>query len=135
MISDLQNIYNIIYQLALDIKKITNSSHSEDIFLESKQVCGRKTFSSLWRHIVKPALMFCLYPLFQSSWNMSVLSDMTFKIWADLAKNHHKIGFCNRKLMRTDIFFTRTTKPICNFVNPVILFLNLLILAYFFFNI
>jgi hypothetical protein len=27
--------------------------------------------------------------------------------------------FCSRKLMRTDIFFTRTTKPICNFVNPV----------------
>jgi hypothetical protein len=26
--------------------------------------------------------------------------------------------FCNRKLMRTDIFFTRTTKSICNFVNP-----------------
>ena len=24
--------------------------------------------------------------------------------------------FCNRKLMRTDIFFTRTTKPTCNFV-------------------
>jgi hypothetical protein len=24
-----------------------------------------------------------------------------------------------RKLMRTDIFFTRTTKPICNFANSV----------------
>jgi hypothetical protein len=26
-----------------------------------------------------------------------------------------RLVFCNRKLMRTDIFFTRTTKPICNF--------------------
>ena len=31
--------------------------------------------------------------------------------------------FCNRKLMRTDIFFTRTTKPICNFVNPVLVYI------------
>ena len=30
-----------------------------------------------------------------------------------------RLVFYNRKLMRTDIFFTRTTKPICNFVNPV----------------
>ena len=26
--------------------------------------------------------------------------------------------FCDRKLMRPDTFFTRTTKPICNFVKP-----------------
>jgi hypothetical protein len=31
-----------------------------------------------------------------------------------------RLVFCNRKLMRTDIFFPRTTKPICNFVNSVI---------------
>ena len=31
-----------------------------------------------------------------------------------------RLVFCNKKLMRTDIFFTRTTKPICNFVNPAI---------------
>ena len=29
-----------------------------------------------------------------------------------------RLVFCNKKLMRTDIFLTRTTKPICNFVNP-----------------
>jgi hypothetical protein len=29
-----------------------------------------------------------------------------------------RLVFCNRKLMRTDIFCTRTTKPICNFMNP-----------------
>jgi len=29
---------------------------------------------------------------------MSVLSDMTFKIWADLAKNHHKIEFLQSKI-------------------------------------
>ena len=28
----------------------------------------------------------------QSSWNVSVLSDMTSKIWADFAKYWHKIG-------------------------------------------
>ena len=32
--------------------------------------------------------------------------------------------FCNRKLMRTDIFFTWTTKPICHFVNTEIKILN-----------
>jgi hypothetical protein len=29
--------------------------------------------------------------------------------------------FCNRKLMRTDNFLTRSIKPICNFANPAIL--------------
>jgi hypothetical protein len=28
-----------------------------------------------------------------------------------------RLVFCNRKLMKTDILFTRTTKPICNFAN------------------
>jgi hypothetical protein len=50
----------------------------------------------------------------QSSQNSSVLSDMT-KI---LLRPDIKSVFCNRKLMKTDIFFTRTTKHICNFVNP-----------------
>jgi hypothetical protein len=35
-----------------------------------------------------------------------------------LIRTDTRLVFCNRKLMRTDIFFTRTTKPICNFVNP-----------------
>ena len=30
-----------------------------------------------------------------------------------------RLVFCNRKLMRTDIILTRTTKPICNFTNSV----------------
>jgi len=29
-----------------------------------------------------------------------------------------RLVFCNRKLIRTDIFFTRTIKPISNFINP-----------------
>ena len=39
-----------------------------------------------------------------------------------LLRTDTRLVFCNRKLMRTDIFFTRTTKPICNFANsaPVI---------------
>jgi hypothetical protein len=37
-----------------------------------------------------------------------------------LLRNDTRLVFCNGKLMRTDIFFTRTTKPICNFVNPVV---------------
>jgi hypothetical protein len=37
-----------------------------------------------------------------------------------LARTYTRLVFCNKKLMRTDIFFTRTTKPICNFVNPAI---------------
>jgi hypothetical protein len=36
---------------------------------------------------------------------LSVLSDMTSKIWANVDKDRHKIGICNRKLMRTDICF------------------------------
>ena len=56
----------------------------------------------------------------QNSRNLSVLSDMTSKIWADFAKDDTRLVFCNGKLMRTDIFFTRTTKPICNFMNPVV---------------
>ena len=32
-----------------------------------------------------------------------------------------RLVFCNRKLMRTDIFFTRATKPICNFANSGLL--------------
>ena len=34
-----------------------------------------------------------------------------------LLRTDTRLVFCNRKLMRTDIFFTRTTKPICNFAN------------------
>ena len=37
-----------------------------------------------------------------------------------LLRNDTRLVFCNGKLMRTDIFFTRTTKPICNFMNPVV---------------
>ena len=33
-----------------------------------------------------------LNKLSQSSWNSSVLSEMTSKIWADFAKDWHKIG-------------------------------------------
>ena len=32
-------------------------------------------------------------------------------------KTDTRLVFCNRILMRTDIFFTRITKPICNFAN------------------
>jgi hypothetical protein len=34
-----------------------------------------------------------------------------------LLRTDTRLLFSNRKIMRTDIFFTRTTKPICNFVN------------------
>jgi hypothetical protein len=37
-----------------------------------------------------------------------------------LLRTDTRLVFCNRKLMRTDIFFTRTTKPICNFANPAV---------------
>ena len=39
-----------------------------------------------------------------------------------LLRTDTRLIFCNRKLMRTDIFFTRTTKPICNFANSALLF-------------
>ena len=51
--------------------------------------------------------------LTQSSRNVSVLSDMTSK------RTDTRLVFCNRKLMRTDIFFTRANKLICNFANSV----------------
>jgi hypothetical protein len=43
-----------------------------------------------------------------------------------LLRTDTRLVFCNRKIMRTDIFFTRTTKPICicNFVKPVIVIQN-----------
>jgi hypothetical protein len=37
-----------------------------------------------------------------------------------LLRTDTRLVFCNRKLVRTDIFFTRTTKPICNFANSEI---------------
>ena len=43
------------------------------------------------------------------------------KFWQILLRTDTRLVFCNRKLMRTDIFFSlKTTKPICNFVNPSI---------------
>jgi hypothetical protein len=41
-----------------------------------------------------------------------------------LLRTDTRLVFCNRKLMRTDIFFTRTTKPICNFTNSDRTFLS-----------
>jgi hypothetical protein len=38
-------------------------------------------------------------------------------IFIQLTTTDTRLVFCNRKLMRTDIFFTRTTKPICIFAN------------------
>jgi hypothetical protein len=45
-----------------------------------------------------------------------------------LLRTDTRLVFCNKKLMRTDIFFTRTTKPICNFANSIVLmfFLSLM---------
>ena len=46
------------------------------------------------------------------------------QIWPEkfgqiLISTDTRLVFCNRKLMRTDIVLTRTTKPICNFANSV----------------
>jgi hypothetical protein len=41
-----------------------------------------------------------------------------------LSENYNRCP-CNRKLMRTDIFFTRTTKFICNFANSIVLMFNI----------
>ena len=49
---------------------------------------------------------------------LSVLSDMTSKFGQILIRTDTRLVFCNRKLMRTDIFLARTTKHICNFANP-----------------
>jgi hypothetical protein len=38
----------------------------------------------------------------------------------NLVRTDTRLVFCNRKIMRTDISFTRITRPICNFVNPVV---------------
>ena len=44
----------------------------------------------------------------------------------NLVRTDTRLVFCNRKLMRTNISFTRTTRPICNFLNPVVeIFCNL----------
>jgi hypothetical protein len=43
----------------------------------------------------------------QSLRNASVLSDMTSKFF--LLRTDTRLVFCNRKLIRTDIFFTRTS--------------------------
>ena len=51
---------------------------------------------------------------------LSVLLDITSKIRTDT-----KLVFYNRKLMRTDIILTRTTKPICNFANSAMIYLHL----------
>jgi hypothetical protein len=60
----------------------------------------------------------------QSSRNVPVLSCQT-SIGQILLRTDTRLVFCNRKLMRTDIFFTRTTKPICNFANSIVLMFNI----------
>ena len=42
-----------------------------------------------------------------------------------LLRTDTRLVFGNNKLMRTDIFFTRTTKPICNFANSIVLMFNI----------
>jgi hypothetical protein len=44
--------------------------------------------------------------------------EMPAKFGQILLRTDTRLVFCNRKLMRADIFFTRTIKPIYNFVNP-----------------
>ena len=83
----------------------------------------------------------CVSPVRHDWQNVSVLSDMTSKMcqscqtWpakcvSPVRHDLQNLGrfcygltqdwyFANRKLMRTDIFFTRTTKTICNFANSV----------------
>ena len=64
-----------------------------------------------------------------NGFNQSAIQSTLFKTCvSEFAKFQQNLGrfytrlvFCNRKLMRTDIFFTRTTKPICNFANSGVL--------------
>ena len=54
----------------------------------------------------------------QSSRNCQFCQIWPAKCGQILIRTDTKLVFCNRKLMRTDIFLARTTKPICNFANP-----------------
>ena len=54
----------------------------------------------------------------QSSRNCQSCQTWPAKSGEILPRTDTRLVFCNRKLMRTDIFFTRTTKRICSFVNP-----------------
>ena len=55
---------------------------------------------------------FCICPFFSAT-----IAEFENCVWHD----QQNLGrFCNRKLKRTDIFFTRTTKPMCNFANSAI---------------
>jgi hypothetical protein len=54
----------------------------------------------------------------QSSRNCQSCQIWPAKFGQILIRTDTKLVFCNRKLMRTDIFLARTTKPICNFANP-----------------
>jgi hypothetical protein len=54
------------------------------------------------------------YPKLKSSQNSTDMSTK-FGQKQGLTQDWY---FCIQKLMRTDIFFTRTTKPILKFVNP-----------------
>ena len=47
-----------------------------------------------------------------------------------LPRTDTNLVFCNRKLMRTDILFTRTTKPSCNFENSALHFIKYLMYVY-----
>ena len=55
--------------------------------------------------------------LFQSSRNCQSCQIWPAKFGQILIRTDTRLVFCNTKLMRTDIFFSRTTKPISNFVN------------------
>ena len=62
-----------------------------------------------------------LHCLSQSSRNCQSCQTWPAKSGEILPRTDTSFVFCNRKLMRTDILFTRTTKRICSFVNPAVL--------------
>ena len=60
-----------------------------------------------------------LLQLHQILWNCQSCQIWPAKFGKNLIRTDKWLVFCNRKLMRTDIILTRTTKPICNFAISV----------------
>ena len=75
---------------------------------------------SVWYHQIKVGLLsrHACYRVHEICPSCQTWPAKFGQIWLTTDK---RLVFCiNRKLMRTDIFFTRTTKHICNFVKPAV---------------
>jgi hypothetical protein len=70
-------------------------------------------------HVWQDWLILRTLIIYKQTWNM--LSKLDFSLFFIIKKSSYE----RNNFLMTDIFFTRTTKPICNFANSVVLMFNI----------